>query len=281
MENQDGQESLAEQLDKLNKALEASKKTLTLGSALQIEDMSELSEKYLSEKARKDLSNLHKQSLILVDENKRVHKTVFFAVTTRVGNEEKGVAALAPAINELAEQNLITACLAPMATLKLAKMPMETHKSVVFCFVLVPAEVYEETKSKYQTLAVEEGGLGRDIEDTSVSSSDGEFFATVRVSSAFSMLSKEDPKEMLQKQIDQYLAVLPEGTVVREITACAITDLSVPYEVKFYNPLMQQVKSVDLDYVRSVAVVDEKLKQFNLFLGIRYFDANKKELYRG
>jgi hypothetical protein len=268
---------LEESLETLEKALEASEHSVTT-PVLQVEDLSEMAHRYLTAGARYDLSQKATQ-LIQIGEDGRVFKAVYFATRVRSGNQEKAVQALARVVNDLSQRGLIHSCLAPMSSLELARMPNSSPQSVVFCFVLVPESYEAYCSVRYKKFFIEEGSVGGALEDLSPVLEDGEFLAEVRVSHVMSMMRQFDPKSLLQREIDLYLAILPSGTVVREVVECAITDLSVPYEVRFFNPLLKRVKKVDLSYVRSAEVVNDKLEQFNVFLGIRYFDKDRREIY--
>lgn len=269
---------LDESIAKLNEALEAAK-DLPMGPALQVSNLVGLSSKYLTEEAKTALTK--KANSTFVTDNGIVYRAIYFAVITKTENEEKGVKPIAEVLNELAKDGLIYSCLAPISSIRLARMSLQAQTSAVFSFVLVPSSHYDDLKVKYKHIQVEEGGVGEPIEDLSVPSEDGEFFATVRVHAAYSLLARErlDSDQLVQKEIQQYLHLLPEGTQVREITNLAVCDLSIPYEVKFYHPIMKRIKSVELEYVRHAEIVEGRVDQCNLLTGLRYFGPNKEELF--
>lgn len=271
--------SISEQLEALNKALEAAEHSRTT-PVLKVEDLSEMARPYLTAGARYDLSQKATQLCVILEDG-QVFKAVYFATRVRSGNQEKAVQALARVINDLSQRGLIQSCLAPISSIDLARMSLQAPQSVVFCFVLVPESYEAYCSVRYKKFFVEEGEMGRPLEDLSPRLEDGEFLAEVRVSHIMSLQDQRpNPRQLLQREIDIYLAILPKGTIVREVVECAITDLSFPYEVKFYNPLLKNVKRVDLSYVRSGEVINDKFEQFNLFLGIRYFDKDQRELYK-
>lgn len=273
--------SLTEQIEALQKALDASKHSFKSGAALKTDDQMETAKKYLTAGALADLSRKSMTLSVKKDDGSFAF-AVYFGVRVRSENIESGVEKISKIINELSADGLIHSTLAPMVSLDFARMPLQTQTSAVLSYVLVPSEKHEEIKKRYAHASIEEGGAPPDGEDLRPTLADGEFLADVRVSSVASLVSGQgnNPTAILQAQIEQYLALLPKGTKVKEVVPCAITDLSVPYEVKFYNPLMKRFKYVDLDYVRAVEVVGEKLEQFNLLLGIRYMDADRKPLFQ-
>lgn len=270
---------LIEKIDKLKEALQAGiKEDRIAAEPLKVQDQSELAQQYLSTSAQLDMQR-KANTLIVREEDGRVFKSVYFAVSVRDENLEKGIQAIALALNDMSQQGLIHSTLASLSSLKLARMPGRAEMSVVFAFVLVPIEAEGHVKEKYSTISVEEGGISDKLDSDMIDLKDGEFYAAIHVTT--SILSTESSvEEILQKTIDQYLAVLPKGTVVRSLNRCASLDLSIPFEVIFYNPLMQRVKSVDLEYMREVSRVDEKLEVFNLLTSVRYFDVNKQELFK-
>lgn len=276
-----------EQVEALNAALEAAKLNdafsaiATQGSTFQIVDQMHSAKKYLTESAINDLSRKATTMIALRDDGTYA-KVVFFSVVVKSNNVEAGVEKLSTIMNELSSSGLIHSALSPIRSLELARMPMKAQSSVVIAYVLVPGSLSEEIEKKYANFVCQEGGVGESIDDLRPDLKDGEFLAQVRVSSILSMIESTDrksPDELLQEQIDHFLAVLPRNTQIKEVVRCAVTDLSLPYEIRFFNPLMKSVKEVILDYVRTVEVIDDKIVQFNLFTGIRYFDSDNKQLF--
>lgn len=268
-------------LKELVKALEASKYSVARGPVLKTEDQMAVADKYLTEGAKSDLAK-KSTTLTVKKDDGTLYVCVYFGVRVRSSNTEHGVEKISKIINELSADGLIHSTLAPVLSIEFARMPLQAPTAAVLCYVLVPYEKQEEIKKRYSNASIEEGAAPPDAEDCKPVLADGEFLTEVRISSVAAMMGVGDqsPVSMLQDQVEQYLSLLPKGTVVKEIVPCAITDLSVPYEVKFYNPLMKRFKYVDLDYVRFAEVVDEKLEQFNLLLGVRYMDADKKVLFQ-
>lgn len=273
-------EELKEQIDALNEALEASKSSPpTYGVALQVNDLSEIAKKYLSTSARYDMSNRAKQLVIKYDDG-RCYVPAYFSVVVKTGNEELGVKEIAKILNSLSQEGLIHSSLAPMSSLQLA-LTSSVPKSVVFAFPHVPENVLKDIQVKYKEYFTLEGGIGPDLEDTSVPLADGEFIANIRIQ-AWSVMSSNvsDKNEILELEIQEYLKYLPEGTEVVKKTELAISSLSYEFEVIFRHPEMYDISKIDLNYVRCVRPLEEgKLEQYNRFIGLRYFDRSGKELY--
>lgn len=264
------------ELDDLHRALEAGKESFQRPH-LQVEDLDHVAQKYLSASARYDLS---KKALQLnVHDDGRVYSAIYLATRVISGDEERAVQYLARVLNDLSKRGLIHSTLAPVSSLELA-LDSEVRKSVVFCFVLIPQESHDQVRSMYPEFVMQEGDVGRELYDLSPILSDGEFLTTIRISCYPSVPPQFIP-QVLQAQIDQHLAVLPKGTRVRKITKLAITDLSIPFEIKFYNKLLPQVKRIELDFRRAVAQISEGyLQNFNLFREIKYFGKDGQEIYK-
>ncbi len=274
--------SVEDEIEALHKALEAGKKDLTtaqaIGSNMEVKELKELSDKYLTDKAKRDVSKVSRQ-LTAMEKDGQVYTALYLAVQVRNGNEDKGVRVISDVINELSKDGFIHSCLSPISSLALVRMPLVTQSSVVFSFVLVPGGENDRLMKKYKEVSVEEGELGKPIEDLSPKLEEGEFLAEVTVTQILGMVGGPGKvKELIQQEIDQYLAILPKGTVVREVVDCAVTGLFIPAEVKFYNPIMSDIKQVNLDWVRHGAMIDEKYKECNLITGIRYTRRNGREL---
>jgi hypothetical protein len=287
LENMNIDESLIKEVEELAKDLEAQPvaEKLTVGSAIHVTDVSEMADKYLSDGAKEDLKRKSATLTVKYDDG-QFFRSVYFSIQTRPEEVEKGVEIIANTINRLSQEGLIHSCLAPMSILKLARMPKQAPTVAVFCFVLVPhiqVDYIAETHKHVYTL---EGGIGNHFGDIRPILSDGEFLAGIYVSYWNTAILGGDTTKhtdaMLQEQIADYLSILPKGTVVKEIVPCAVMDLSYPFEVKFYNPLLKRVKSVDLNWVRQVSVDPNdpnKVIQFNLLLGINYYGEDGKNLF--
>lgn len=245
---------------------------------LHTKELTDLSDKYLSAKAKEALSKKSK-TLNYQDDNGS-YRCAYFSTVVRRGYEEKGVEAISKVINELAEMGVIHSCLVPVSSIALAKIPLGALQSTVFCFVLIPENKHEEVSTKYKEFYTLEGGVGNIIDDPNLGLKDGEFLSVIRFSHSMLLIkNSKSIKERLHDEIDLYLAVLPKGTKVMEITQCAITDTSYAYEIKFFNPLFKNIKRIELSWKRNAEIVDDHLEPFNLLTRILYFDNNDKELF--
>lgn len=273
-------EELKEQIDALNEALEASKSSpSTYGAALQVNDLSEIAKKYLSPNAQYDQAQ-KATTLSVKHDDGTYYTAIYFATRVRTGDEETAVQYLARVLNDLSQKGLVHSTLAPLSSLQLAIIS-EVPQSVVFSFVLVPHESHADIKAMYPKFSIEEGGCGEALYDLSTPKGEGEFTANIRISHTLGLSNHngKTSQDYFQQELQEYLAVLPKGTRVRKITQLAVMDLSVQFEVKFYNALLQRVKRVELSHVREIARIGDSIEQFNLLVGIRYFDKDDKELY--
>jgi hypothetical protein len=114
-----------------------------------------------------------------------------------------------------------------------------------------------------------EGGYGKTVGSLEEVTPEGEFSALIRLLPS-SLLGDSNPKSRLDDEIQLYLAVLPQGTEVLDVTQCAVVDLSIPYVVRFRNPLMKDFKEVQLEFSREGVVLDDKFEQFSLLTGVKY-----------
>jgi len=274
-----------DEVKKVNDLLQESERLLNEAKslppvALQVEDLNDKARPLLTESAKYDLTRKSTQTLIV--EQDGTYKAVYFAVRIRKGNTEKALQSLARIVNKLSEQGMIHSFLAGFASIDLAIQPMQAPQSVVFVFPMVPANAEFNIRHRFKNIAISEGAMPDAIEDVEIDREEGEFFSVVRVTGVASLIEgkKVDHKQLLEDELAVLLAVLPKGTVVRKVTECAITDLSVPYEVKFFNPLMKDIKSVELNYVRTFSRHDHGIHQFNLLTGVSYYGHDGKLMFR-
>ena len=270
-----------QEIEKLNAALEAAKEETDYlrGAPIKVEDELGKAQKYLTEKANKALAK-KALNLMVIEEGtpRKAYICVFFGVRVPKDQIESGVQKMSEIVNDLAEKDLIHSALAPMISLDLIRMPFEVQTSAVCSYVLVPQENVEELK-KHEYFVDEGASNLKTLGNTKVELHDGVVGTVIRLSYVLLGNPVASLEDRLQAEIDEYLKVMPKGTTVLSTEKLAITDLSVPYEVKFLSPLLQKAKRVELSHVREVAVVDGKLEQFNLLLGVRYYDKDGKDVY--
>jgi hypothetical protein len=243
---------------------------------LDVQQLDDLAAQYLNPLAQEAMTRKAETLSVVLDDG-RAFLATYFTVITRLDNPGPAAERICKAINELANEHLIHSTLAPLSSIELARQFGQVQRCAVFCFVLVPAQKRDEIKARFHDLATEEGGFASTIGDTKLPLKEGEFLAEIQV--AHQLMTKVDPKAMLQRQIDDYLKFLPKGTEVVDVTELAIYSLSYPFQVKFYNALLQDVSKVELDYVREVVRLDGEIHQFNLVTGIKYYDRNGKLKY--
>lgn len=246
------------------------------GTALRVDELMDLQDRFFSDKAKEAMKKKSSQTVILMD-NGEVFKTVFFGSRVPLDKLEDGAKKIASKVNDLAEKGLIHSALSQLIKFDLAKMPGKALSTMVLCYVLVPLNVAKDMEARKESL--DPGSVpDSDFEDT-IPLNEGEFFMTVRVYHGFSRNS-EYAQKVLQEEINKVLTLLPPGTKHVSTQECAITDLSLTYEVIFSNPLLQEVKEIELEHTRSMAKLGNDVKEFNILTGIRYFGADRKELYK-
>jgi hypothetical protein len=219
---------IEESIDKLKKALNSGSYSSPLieGSPLNIKDLSGQSRKYLTEKSVKDLG-VKTTTITRKMDDGTLYNTIYFRAVVRIGNEEKAIKEIAVAVNQLTMENKIVGCLSDFSSVELPKVPLKAPPSVVFCFVMVNSKYIPDIESRFGNIIASEGSIGSNIiEDLEIELKDGEFLAEIRVSSSVAQMANAD--DLLQKEIDLYLATLPQGTVVLEKNQCATRAFQCP-----------------------------------------------------
>jgi len=281
---------LTKTLKGLTDALDAMEAKTSLNSpTLKVESQSELSKKYLSPKGLLSL-NLPRAKSLTYSATPGVvtHRCVYYGMRVKTSELEKGVQKMAEIQNDLAEKDQIHSILAEIGSLDLLRLPGEEQTSVVFFYPLVSFELADEMERNRPKFYIKEGQTGESLEpvaDYRLVLPPGQFLVRARISHLSHFMEPQNHYEVsgnLFQIVQDHLKLLPEGTKFLGANKCAITDLSVPYELFFENSLLPDVSEVDLEYVRAVAPVsDTELKQFNMILGIRYFDKKGKLRHRG
>lgn len=266
-------DNLIDTLNEITQDIETYK-TKSISPALEVTDHTSMASKYLNAESVEAFKN---KSSVLSNGKARC---VFFAVTVANDNLEEAVKILSKVANDLASQGSIDSILDPISSIKLAKLPGKKELKAVFFYPLVPVEKYDEiVKHEY---SIEEGtGTGKVIGETELDLQDGEFIAVCRI--LHDILKKDvvnfDLNGQLFEIVQDHLKLLPNGSKFLGAKACAIVDLSFPYELHFFNPILPDVKRVQLTYKRHAAMVDDSLKQTSLITGVEYFGKDGKKLY--
>jgi hypothetical protein len=269
---------ISKDLENLNKALEATHE-LQPGPALNTTDLTQMADPYLTDAAKTALAK-KSTSQVIVD-NGEAYVSVYLCAMSIVGEEEEAVKELAGAVNLLVEKGLVHSALARFSSVRLAEMPRQHPGAVVLVFPLVPAKREQEARDIAGSYLMREG----EMPDPSILDKtlpEGQFFADIRVWSLDQAPKDEkgyfDSDKAAQIQVEQYLKVLPEGTFLVSCHKKAITDLSVPYEVIFSNPLLPSIKEVSLQHIRHLERVRGEVKQMNLLVGVEYTTRDDKKI---
>lgn len=250
---------------------------ITQGAALQVEDLTPIAKPHLSTASLEALGRRAKQ-LVVMEDGKSYH-AIFLARRYRASSGEKAAEWIAKELNNLADAGLVHSVLAPPSSLPLVRVPGEVPTIVVFCYPLVPADKVEELKLSMNNAPTVED-LGEPGESLEIDLADDEFYSVIRLTVAMDMLPKVvgSTEEALDEEIKEYLKVLPAGTTVVSKTRCGISDLSIPYEVVFKNPILKGIKKVQLEHMRWCAIVDDHLEHCNLLTGVKYTRRGGQEI---
>lgn len=245
------------------------------GSALQVEELKDLQEKYFSDVAKVAVSKKAMNQFIVEDGKNYI--CAYFGKRVATDNVELGAQRISEIINELAANGKIHSALSGLIKLDLIDQAFHKPSCLVLCYVLVDEETYRKLEEERKLLDPAstpeyEGGFLQDL-------SEGEFQTEIRISHVASMLNRNFDPNRLETEINRMLKFLPEGTTVVRTKELPITDLSVRHEVTFFNPLLQDVRTVDLQSVRAIARLNGEIKEFNIVTGIRFFDKQGKRLY--
>jgi len=269
----DQSNDMMEKLEKLSSVLEAEK---SVAAALNVENLTKRADSYLSDASKALLAiDFKPKSLVVTDgESGRVAVAVYYSTVVTEDNVDRALLLLSANINDLVAKGYVHSFLAPPSSLKLVRQFGQQPVEAVFVFPMVYAE-YKDIASKY-FFSHKEGEVPANVlGNTSTILKDGEFLADIRLTVGSNMLgeynTKEDEKSPIDHKIDEYLKYLPKGTKLVSVEKCGVTDLSLPYEVKFYNSLLPDIKKVDLNFIRKAVIIDDKLIQFNLFTGVNYY----------
>lgn len=246
--------------------LEKAKKLKT--APLKVEELISYQESYFSPAARKAMEREVKQ-LAFNDEG-TVYSTVFLAARGRTDNLVSAVEKVASQVNELAEKGHIHSRMTNLLKLDLALMPFEVPQSVVICYVNIPATIADQMRTEGKTLI--EGSLPACVESTAVELAHGEFLMEVRL--GYDLLKDKvvTPRKRLRNEIKKILAMMPEGTELVSFRECAITGLSLPFEVKFKHPAFDDIVRAEVSYSRYAGrEASGGIKEFSLLREISYY----------
>lgn len=249
---------------------------MTEGSALQVEDLKDLQEKYFSDVAKQAVSKKATQQFII--ENGKNYLCFYFGKHVTTDKIEDGAQQIAEKINQLAADGKIHSALSGLIKFDLIPQAFKKPSALVLCYVLVDEETYRKLETEVGLLdsgslpEIQGGGL--------LDLASGEFQAEIRISHVLAMQQRNFDPNRLQTEINQYLRFLPEGTSVVRTRELPVTDLSVRYEVTFFNPLLSNVRTVELEATRAMALVAGEYKEFNIFTEIKYFDAQGNKLFK-
>jgi hypothetical protein len=266
-------EALIKEGEELRAALAAK------GSTLQVTDLSSVVENVLSEQAKNAMSR-KATSLAVFDTTSGniIAECIYLCVRVQTAKIEAAARMIAGQLNLLAAKDQIHSTLAPISSIDLVREFGKVPTSAVLAYVLVPVEEKEQIEKSLKYIVSLEKFHAIELLDITLA--DGEFLADIRVSVVFGQqVGKETVDMCVKEQVDRYLAVLPVGTELVRLTQCGITDLSIPFEAIFRNPLLKNVKQVELEYGRASAIVDEKMVDFNVVTGMKYIDTDGGRLF--
>lgn len=270
----EGEETLLESIDRLQKALDATKATYTI-PALQVNDLAENAKKFLTKDAAEVMDNKIK-SLTTLDS-----ECIFLGVQVRADKIEDGVQAISDDINLLVSEGLVTGALAGVSSINLARIPRQSPSAVVIAYVHVKKDYVDRAKNLVMYGIPEDADTEKTkkLGDLSLDLADGEFVVVLSYSHSLGMLREFSVEQELHDDISELLAILPKGTSLTKVERCAVMGLSIDFEVHFKNPLLQKVKEVKLIYLRTAAPSGDALIQGNVLVGVEYLGKDGKKVF--
>lgn len=274
----------AEKIQSLTQALEAGEynsapQPLIEGSPIKVDKHDDLAAQYLNN-AAKEAMKTKATSLTVKYDDGRSYTCIYLGVIVKSTEVEKGVKAIANDVNKLADAGLIHSALSYMSSVELVKQAGKSLSRAVISYLLVPTDKLEEAAAMCEH-AIEDSDDTKFLDSLDLDLPPGHFIIEERLSIAANMIGGDgDRSTTLQDLINMYMSVLPKGTEFVESIACGISGLSVPYELHFKSPLLDDVKRVSFDWLRGIGTNSGKLVQGNILIGVRYFGKDGKELYR-
>src|ERR1035437_4249946 len=178
-------DSALKELQAALKAGEYSKEPekLTKGAVLLVADQTEKAMPYLTEVAKKALLVAPKANNLSKVVDGKHYKSIFYGIQIKTRDLHVAIEKMAYIVNELADNAAINSILAPISSLKLAKMPCEADRSVVFFFPMVEEyRIKELSKNQFFML---EGEAGKPYGDMELDLEPGHFVAAARVGIQF------------------------------------------------------------------------------------------------
>ena len=100
------------------------------------------------------------------------------------------------------------------------------------------------------------------------------------------MIQSFDGDDTLQKEIDLLLSILPRGSKWISTEQKGITDLTIPFVIKFEHPLFADGSKIEIDYIRDIYTeIDPtsnwaKTNPINVLVSIKYFNPDGTERYK-
>ncbi len=126
-------------------------------TSIATQDISQLSEPFLTKKAKEVLKNKALTSVVKNYSTGEVFLATYFGVIVNMSDIDDGIKLVAGRINELAHKNQIHSCLSHFIKLDLSPEttgyfdkegnPKEMQ-TVVMCYVLVPETIYKELEKE-------------------------------------------------------------------------------------------------------------------------------------
>lgn len=110
----------------------------------------------------------------------------------------------------------------------------------------------------------------------------GDVYYRYQVSHILTIAIQENPRELVQKEIDRILSLLPRGAKYVATYQESIITLSIPFVIVFNHPLFEIGDHLEFDYVRTVwenedvSETKEVLSQGNIFMGVQYLNKDNK-----
>lgn len=261
------------------------------GAALKADGILEKIECLLTEKAKAMFSGPRLTSVTGISDDGNVNYVMrFFGVRTYLNSV--GALKIAKIANEIAEKYDTLGVLSEPCQIKLADIDLIEKNQVVTVFYVAfkpeDAVLVENHEFAFHVGGVPENKLEtlEEIEECKKYDLDtldpeiipdppGTAYYLFRVSHIMTDPNQVPYEDKLQNEIDRMLGLLPKGTKHISTEKMAVTDLSIPYRIKFQNEIFLDKSEIkdNLEYFREISILqDNRIVQFNRHNGLNFND---------
>lgn len=144
------------------------KSKIHLGLGIHVDNVSEIADKYLTEKAKKDMSNVQ-GSLSIHKGTEIVGQCLYYGHRTKMSGLEEAVKKVSEMVNALSDEGHVMGSLGPMIKFDLSPETtgyfnedntIKEPETIVLAYVHVPLEIYDREMEKIKPVDYHSHGNG-------------------------------------------------------------------------------------------------------------------------